>query len=95
MGTALSTQNLVANESATSFEHGENPSSNTHDGAPKDWKFWCIMFSLALSVLLTAVEFVSHLLRRIFVPERYTHAMPGYKTYRLESGQRYRLSSAI
>lgn len=26
---------------------------------PKDWKFWCIIFTLALSVLLTAVEFVS------------------------------------
>jgi len=28
-------------------------------GVPKDWKFWCIIFSLALSILLTAVEFVS------------------------------------
>ena len=28
-------------------------------GVPKDWKFWCIMFSLALSILLTAMEFVS------------------------------------
>lgn len=31
----------------------------SHHGVPKDWKFWCIIFSLALSVLLTAVEFVS------------------------------------
>ncbi|KAH9062385.1 major facilitator superfamily domain-containing protein [Lactarius vividus] len=28
-------------------------------GVPKDWKFWCIIFSLALSVLLTAVEFTA------------------------------------
>ena len=27
----------------------------------KDWKFWCIIVSLALSILLTAVEFVGHL----------------------------------
>ncbi|KAI0259047.1 iron permease [Gloeopeniophorella convolvens] len=26
-------------------------------GVPKDWKFWCIIFSLALSVLSVAVEF--------------------------------------
>ena len=32
-------------------------------GVPKDWKFWCIIFSLALSVLLTAVEFVGLLLK--------------------------------
>ena len=35
------------------------PGPEIHYGVPKDWKFWCIMFSLALSVLLTAVEFVS------------------------------------
>ncbi|KAH9993506.1 major facilitator superfamily domain-containing protein [Russula compacta] len=37
----------------------QNPpqSSEIRHGVPKDWKFWCIMFSLALSVLLTAVEF--------------------------------------
>ncbi|KAI0297883.1 iron permease [Multifurca ochricompacta] len=29
------------------------------NGVPKDWKFWCIIFSLALSVLLTAVEFTA------------------------------------
>ncbi|KAI9442690.1 Mfs1.2 [Lactarius indigo] len=28
-------------------------------GVPKDWKFWCIIFSLGLSVLLTAVEFTA------------------------------------
>ncbi|KAH9962027.1 major facilitator superfamily domain-containing protein [Lactifluus volemus] len=32
---------------------------STHNGVPKDWKFWCIIFSLALSVLLTAVEFTA------------------------------------
>ncbi|KAH9962025.1 major facilitator superfamily domain-containing protein [Lactifluus volemus] len=30
-----------------------------HRSVPKDWKFWCIIFSLALSVLLTAVEFTA------------------------------------
>jgi hypothetical protein len=34
-----------------------------HYGVPKDWKFWCIIFSLALSVLLTAVEYVGLLLK--------------------------------
>jgi hypothetical protein len=34
-----------------------------HSGVPKDWKFWCIIFSVALSVLLTAIEFVGLLLR--------------------------------
>jgi hypothetical protein len=31
----------------------------SHGVPPKDWKFWCIIFSLALSTLLTAIEFVS------------------------------------
>jgi hypothetical protein len=33
--------------------------SDIPHGVPKDWKFWCIMFSLASSLLLTAVELVS------------------------------------
>ena len=37
-----------------------NPSNDFSYGVPKDLKFWCIIFSLALSVLLTAVEFVGH-----------------------------------
>ncbi|KAH9962021.1 iron permease [Lactifluus volemus] len=32
---------------------------DTHHDVPKDWKFWCIIFSLALSVILTATEFTS------------------------------------
>lgn len=36
-------------------------SDRHHHVMSKDWKFWCIIFSLALSVLLTAVEFVSRL----------------------------------
>jgi hypothetical protein len=32
--------------------------ADIHCGVKKDWKFWCIVFSLTLSVLLTAVEFV-------------------------------------
>jgi hypothetical protein len=48
-----------SNVAATQTVDGE-----IHYGVPKDWKFWCIIFSLALSVLLTAVEFVGLLLRR-------------------------------
>lgn len=94
MDTDSSIQNLLVSPKSSTFE--QNPSPNTHDGVPKDWKFWCIIFSLALSVLLTAVEFVSHLLLRFifFSSERCTHAVSGYKTYRLELGQRYRRSSA-
>jgi hypothetical protein len=40
----------------TQPEKDEAPTSH---GVPKDWKFWCIIFSLSLSILLTAVEFVS------------------------------------
>jgi hypothetical protein len=48
--------------------YSDKPTENTQPdgdeapaahGVPKDWKFWCIIFSLCLSVLLTAVEFVS------------------------------------
>jgi len=35
------------------------PSDDPSHGVPKDWKFWCIIFSFALSILLTALEFVS------------------------------------
>jgi hypothetical protein len=41
---------------------------DNHHDVPKDWKFWCIIFSLALSVLLTATEFVSRLFYRGDVP---------------------------
>ena len=48
-------------ESFSSSPRAAKPSGD--DGVshamPKDWKFWCIIFSLALSILLTAVEFVS------------------------------------
>lgn len=57
------------NSSSSSHrEYSNKPAQNTQSeegggaashGVPKDWKFWCIIFSLALSVLLTAVEFVS------------------------------------
>ena len=47
-----------AAENTQSEEH----SAPTDYGVPKDWKFWCIIFSLGLSVLLTAVEFVSSFL---------------------------------
>jgi hypothetical protein len=36
----------------------DTPQDGYH-GVPKDWKFWCIIFSLAVSILMTAVEFVS------------------------------------
>ncbi|KAN0135475.1 MFS general substrate transporter [Lactarius tabidus] len=48
--------------------YSDKPTENTQPdgdeapaahGVPKDWKFWCIIFSLCLSVLLTAVEFTS------------------------------------
>ncbi|KAN0107400.1 MFS general substrate transporter [Russula decolorans] len=35
------------------------PYDDVSRGVPKDWKFWCIIFSLALSILLTAIEFTS------------------------------------
>ncbi|KAI9452641.1 Mfs1.2 [Lactarius psammicola] len=44
-----------SNKPAQSEEDGAAVSH----GVPKDWKFWCIIFSLALSVLLTAVEFTA------------------------------------
>ncbi|KAH9962017.1 hypothetical protein BGW80DRAFT_1255739 [Lactifluus volemus] len=33
--------------------------ADIHCGVKKDWKFWCIVFSLTISVLLTAVEFTA------------------------------------
>jgi hypothetical protein len=41
---------------------------DTHHDVPtgQDWKFWCIILSLTLSVFLTAIEFVS----RLFYPQR-------------------------
>ncbi|KAI0273935.1 major facilitator superfamily domain-containing protein [Russula aff. rugulosa BPL654] len=35
------------------------PSDDLPYGVPKDWKFWCIIFSLSLSILLTAMELTS------------------------------------
>lgn len=35
------------------------PLKNISYGVPKDWKFWGIIFSLALSILMTAIELVS------------------------------------
>jgi hypothetical protein len=45
-------------------EKDDAAASHDSDHVQKDWKFWCIIFSLALSIVLTAVEFVSrpHLL---------------------------------
>ncbi|KAN0135470.1 MFS general substrate transporter [Lactarius tabidus] len=40
----------------TQPEEDEAPTSHS---VPKDWKFWCLIFSLSLSVLLTALEFTS------------------------------------
>ncbi len=40
---------------------GQDRSPDIHHGVPKDWKFWCIIFSLTLSILLTAIELVSYL----------------------------------
>ena len=48
-----------------SFPPSAKRSDDLSYGVPKDWKFWCIIFSLALSILLTAIEFVS---RPFFVP---------------------------
>ncbi|KAH9979113.1 hypothetical protein BGW80DRAFT_1249328 [Lactifluus volemus] len=42
---------------------------DTHHDVPKDWKFWCIIFSLALSFLLPAIEFtaIGTALQQLFV----------------------------
>src|SRR6266851_9394103 len=40
-----------------------NPSPDYHHGVPKDWKVWCTIISLALSVLLTASECWNVILR--------------------------------
>ncbi|KAI0291115.1 major facilitator superfamily domain-containing protein [Russula brevipes] len=45
--------------SLASHKLGQTPLPDGRHGVPKDWKFWCIIFSLALSVLLTAVEFTA------------------------------------
>ena len=34
------------------------PVSNSHDASIRDWKFWCIIASLGVATLLTAIEFV-------------------------------------
>ena len=47
-------------ESSSFSSPSAKPSDDLPHGVPKDWKFWCIIFSLALSILLTAIEFVSH-----------------------------------
>jgi hypothetical protein len=46
-------------ESLSTSSTSAKPSDDVSHAVPKDWKFWCIIFSLALSILLTAVEFVS------------------------------------
>ncbi|KAI0268427.1 major facilitator superfamily domain-containing protein [Russula aff. rugulosa BPL654] len=35
------------------------PPDGVSHAVPKDWKFWCIIFSLTMSILLTAIEFTS------------------------------------
>jgi len=64
--TTTSTRELEYPKLPSTFGRTPSPDDRHHDHAmPKDWKFWCIIFSLALSVLLTAVEFVSHPFRRL------------------------------
>ena len=38
--------------------HSESPADDSH-GSRRDWMFWCIILSLAIPTLLTAVELVS------------------------------------
>ncbi|KAH9993180.1 major facilitator superfamily domain-containing protein [Russula vinacea] len=45
--------------SPPSLPSSPEPSDDLSHGVIKDWKFWCIIFSIALSVLLTAIEFTS------------------------------------
>jgi len=52
----MSTRELEYPKISNTFGRTPSP-DDRHHGVPKDWKFWCIIFSLALSVLLTAVEF--------------------------------------
>ncbi|KAF8258823.1 major facilitator superfamily domain-containing protein [Lactarius quietus] len=47
-----------SNKSAEKTPSEQDSAPDPH-GVPKDWKFWCIIFSLGLSVLLTAVEFTA------------------------------------
>ncbi|KAI9510085.1 major facilitator superfamily domain-containing protein [Russula earlei] len=47
----------MASSTTPSTSEDKSTPSLSPQGVPKDWKFWCIIFSLALSVLLTAVEF--------------------------------------
>jgi hypothetical protein len=46
-------------EPSSSSPSSNKRSDDLSNGVPKDWTFWCIIFSLALSILLTAMEFVS------------------------------------
>lgn len=65
MDPAISSQPSLcrySNKAADNTQSEEDSAIASH-GVPKDWKFWCIIFSLGLSVLLTAVEFVSYFLR--------------------------------
>jgi hypothetical protein len=63
--TTTSTRELDYPKPPSTIGRTPSPDDSHQDHAmPKDWKFWCIIFSLALSVLLTAVEFVSRLFRR-------------------------------
>jgi hypothetical protein len=38
------------------------PEALTDVERPRDWRFWCIILTLATCMLLTAIEFVSHFL---------------------------------
>jgi hypothetical protein len=49
----------LAKESSSPESSSARASNDLAHSVPKDWKFWCIIFSLALSILLTAIEFVS------------------------------------
>jgi hypothetical protein len=84
MDATSTTPDLVDPKPSNTLEPDLSP--DTHQGVPKDWKFWCIIFSFGLSILLTAVEFVSHLLITSLGQRVVAEAKPGY---RLGSGQRY------
>src|SRR6266481_482120 len=72
-----------------------SPTKPSNDGdshaVPKDWKFWCIIFSLALSVLLTAVEFVSCPFFNALPPTEHLNS----PICRLPSAQRCRRSPVV
>ena len=51
----------IKSESSLSLSSSVKPSDDLSRGVPKDWKFWCIISSLLLSIFQTAVLFVGRL----------------------------------